>query len=242
MNNQTQQTRNLFLKVLNERLWMVHDCLTITLARQEKVADWGTGGGNFLMTIGLMSVLGFLSKLYLCLMEPDKIVTKSDFDNIKNFIQILKQDGKYQNYIDKINLFPMKPGLINETDAFSSFCYIIQNNQVTNLGFPNEEKACKEAARVAWNFFRNKLTHMAWPYQQVAVLPSLKLKSVKELESFIRISTYKAFSKEGEFYRFIPEKLIFDILDIQKWLINQVQSGSFDDNLDFTNQWMDDRL
>src|SRR5258708_8713886 len=70
--------------------------------KNSHIQRWGTGGGNFLMALGLFAVLNFLAKVYRHLIDPDAFITQSDREIVNETIKVLKKDPKLKVILEGI--------------------------------------------------------------------------------------------------------------------------------------------
>ena len=145
------------------------DCRTFFRVRHDQ-RDWYKteqgdrpfGGGNFLMALGLLSVLNFLAKVQLQLTEPEAFVTEADRITVKNARKeiIIKMPEVESILTGRRTKWIAQPvGSCNETEAFAALVKAVQ--PVANLGL-NEANV-----RDVWAAFRNHLAHMAWPKEWI---------------------------------------------------------------------------
>ena len=77
--------------LIEQRTWMVNDARLFTWAkcagRLKQLEGIGIGGGNFLMVLGLFSVLNFLSKVYYLLHDDGAVWTSDEVRAVKRAIR-----------------------------------------------------------------------------------------------------------------------------------------------------------
>jgi hypothetical protein len=71
--------------------FLVGDCHTFLAVRTDQF-KWFSGddslrGGNFLIALGLMALLGVLAKVHLWLIEPEAFVTERERSDVKEAIE-----------------------------------------------------------------------------------------------------------------------------------------------------------
>lgn len=144
------------------------------------------GGGNMLMVHGLLAIINYLAKIYYILNKGDKL---RDEEKEKFLIEHLKTKLEYKGKELKINEYFLLKPYINETNAFT---YFISESPVDwCLG--------KDEPKTVWNFYRNKLAHLALPRAMVRADGAADESYCTRKEKIAR-SEGKAFTKVNDKY------------------------------------------
>lgn len=138
------------------------------------------GGGNFLMTQGVFSVLNLLSKINSVLSGSD-LWTKLEKKELEEALKKFKKT--YPKYIKlSLTIFP------NQIKKTEKDCFVDFYNDTKNIvswGIKD-----KEYANNFWRDFRNKLAHIALPHQPVAAYSPEQLKKIN-FDNFINFLKIK---------------------------------------------------
>jgi hypothetical protein len=146
--------------------FLIGDCRTLLACRTDHytwfATDSSLGAGNYLMTTGLMALLGVLAKVHLWLVEPGAFTTEEDRVAVKTAIdQVKKAMPELKNIVQK-RWQVLRVGECNEQRAFAKF--IVAMLSCVDLGLENDADA-----EEVWRVIRNRLTHMAAPHGGAAV-------------------------------------------------------------------------
>jgi hypothetical protein len=168
----TENYKESLKAIIRERTrFITGDCDTFLHVKRQAtplIGEWGSGGGNFLMAIGLFALINFLAKAHRYLVKPSQFVTSeyhADLTASRRRIRKLitkDNDGDFvrtdKDYVRRY--FTARVGdAFNEAQTFSTFVSVLQQNNI-NFGIPN-----KEVSEHLWFVFRNALTHMAMTRQ-----------------------------------------------------------------------------
>lgn len=199
---------------------LTSDSLTFIKIRLQHNAIYkslSTGGGNFLMTLGLLSTLGFLAKVYCKLSYPDFFTD----DRVVIKAKKLKKKMAESRIATKKELEIFRVPRIDETNEEMCFVKLIdrvQEDNITYMGLNNT------SAQQVWRLFRNKLAHISVPRSPVAVYDKdLSTQPWHLIEH--EISKTAAFKVEGDTIFCNPDKLTIDVRTISIWLCSLVDSS-----------------
>lgn len=221
--------------------FLANDCRTLFCVRQEQT-EWyrlnqptspdqlALGGGNFLMVLGLFSALNFLAKVHRLLTKPDVFVTPDDRKKVKEAVRQVK---------DKIpELRAVVVGITtrwaaqpvrscNEKDAFEELVRAAKEASI-NIGLPPTE------ADLAWDYFRNQLSHMAAPKGWVEVCETGK--KCVEAEALVK-KQIPSFRKKNGAWICNVDRLSLDVIDLAEWLCKEIDNCGGPERIKNALQW-----
>lgn len=228
--------------LVKERTGLISsDCDTFVHVRfqgPKLLKEWTTGGGNFLMTIGLLAVINFQAKVYRYLTDPDAFVKSSDVINVKDVIKIIKKGSpNLKNILEGSNTkwVPPRVGNVNETECFIKLVQALLRDSI-DLGLP----ADGNILRSIWEKYRNYITHMAYPKSAISTYPHIKAKDLRIAKQRIvdKGTTAFRFEKNGEVILNV-DRLNEDVLKISVWLINLIDNAD-PSNVKLTLEWVNE--
>lgn len=117
--------------------------------------DGRIGGGNFLMALGLFSIINFLGKVYSLLEDPSIAITQEEVEEAKQLVKSV--DGLKANKAFELK----RVGQINET---TSSLKLFAECPYLDSGFSEDE------LRRVWDGVRNNLSHMIVPYNGITIV------------------------------------------------------------------------
>jgi len=214
--------------------FIVNDCTTYMRLRTEH-RDWlhekGLGGGNFFMTHGLFAGLNFMAKVYVSLKDHSEYFpTKEDGEKVKRARDVLTSNEAILNEFKKVANLDLKdllhkksrtqwreprPEECNEIRAFTSFYKAFKSD--VDLGFAKEE------TRIIWEYFRNRLSHMAAPSTVIEVGGPV-LTSFRMADGGWRVNV---------------DHLTDDIIKIENWLRRYIDEQATDEGVTDTLAWLE---
>lgn len=224
-------------KIIQQRTeFITSDCDTFIMARVQKVeyAKWNTGGGNFLMAVGLFSVLNFLAKIHLHLVKPKLFTSDSDREDYLIKVEELKTaNPEYKKFLN--SLTKPKVNSVNETYAFEILVNTLP--KYIDLGIIHY----KIAPREIWKIYRNLLSHMAWPGSSIATnkYSSIQDKNIISIHSYIDVNSTTSFYRVGSIIQCNSDKLTVDLLKISDWLCRELDSNRYnEEDIGSTLKWL----
>lgn len=201
---------------------MIDDARVFTWAksgsRRQEVERLGLGGGNFLATLGLFSVLNFLSKTYYLLHDDAERWTKEEVERVRKAIK------KYPEARGAVAPFVGSPK-ISEKECFVRFALALDfplfaaGRELTT----KEERQCYEDI---WNYYRDKLAHMAMPNSAVVAIhfeQHRQYEGVDGVANLLDGNTDPAFVRQGDRYVVYPDLFARDIKKWVEWLNYRIQ-------------------
>lgn len=198
---------------------IINDSLTFTKIRLHHNAFYkslGTGGGNFLMALGLLSVFGFISKLYSILSEPDRIFLQDKYQELKDFkTELSNIPNINKKLLDKL-IIP-RVGTINEEDAFLNLVKKVQSENILYLGLDGE------SAKKVWKIYRNKLAHINTPLAPIGVYDQ-DLSNLTWIEVEHLISKQGSFLVKDDLILCNSDKLVQDSRKLATWLCSYIDT------------------
>jgi len=215
---------------------VINDCLTFTKLRLQHNSLYkqlNSGGGNFLMALGLLSVLGFLSKIYSVLSNREAVVDEKKHQSLKNLKCQIEQFPDIDKNLFKKFILP-RVGSLNEEDAFVNFIVKVQSENVDYLGLD------ENSARKVWKFYRNKLAHLTVPLAPVGVYD-------KDLSHMDWVDIEYLISKQGSFLvrdNLIlcnSDKLVQNAKKLSIWLSTYIDTCD-DENIENALNWLNREL
>ncbi|MEK7587037.1 MAG: hypothetical protein AAB453_04170 [Patescibacteria group bacterium] len=215
---------------------IINDCLTFTKIRLHHnpvYKSLETGGGNFLMTLGLLSTLGFMAKIYAHLSNPSSFFDSNKHDEVKKLkFEIIKRPGINKKLLDYLKIPPM--GSVNEEDAFVNLVNRVQSDNIVYLGLD------VRSSRKIWKIYRNKLAHLTIPLSPVGVYD----KDMSHLTWGVvehEISKLGSFLAKDDLILCNPDKLIQDAKTIGTWLCSYIDSRN-EETATNTLKWLKSEL
>lgn len=168
------------------------------------------------MALGLLSVLGFIAKIYMILSKPNSVFNKTAHSKLKNFKnQLAGLPGVNKKLLDKLNI--PRVGSINEEDAFVSLIDKVQSENIAYLGLDDN------SSRKIWKIYRNKLAHLNIPLSPVGVYD-------KDMSHLSWVDVEHVISKQGSFLvkndliLCFADKLVQDAKTIGIWLCSYIDT------------------
>jgi len=215
------------------------DCYTFIMGKSRNenyIHLWGTGGGNFLMAVGLFSVINFLAKVYRHLVEPTAFISEADRQSVIDTKTTLKTEHPELKQVISGWQNP-RIGDVNEMQTFIKLGEALPKN--IDLGISQQDNITAENV---WKVFRNFLTHMAWPGSSVATIHFQNLPTNLTIEQMLQVidnSGMKSFYKENSQLRCNSDKLTVDANKIANWLCEQLDNSQFTEaNIESTLAWI----
>jgi hypothetical protein len=204
--------------------------------KKSHIQKWETGGGNFLMALGLFAVLNFLAKVHRHLTDPDAFIAQNDREIVNETIKGLKKDPKLKVILEGKNTrwLPPRVGDVNEKESFIKLVDALPNK--IDLGIPDDKG---ESAGEIWNSLRNSLAHMAWPKSPLGAYSTFpESTTMRELRWMID-SGQKSFYKYQDCLVYNSDKLNIDVYKIAEWICTKIEKGIFSNaNIGGTLKWM----
>jgi len=215
------------------------DCNTFIMAKSQKenfIHDWGTGGGNFLMAVGLFAVINFLSKVFSHLVEPTAFISEAGRQTVIDAKRTLRQS--HPELREVIARWPTpRVGDVNEIRAFINLVTGLPSE--IDLGISTQDNI---SAEEIWRTFRNFLTHMAWPGSPVSTITFINQPEIHNIEQILQAidnSGLKAFYREDNIIKCNSDKLTIDAHKIAEWLCRQINGNRFtEENITSTLAWV----
>jgi hypothetical protein len=220
--------------------WIINDCRTFFRVRHDKLkwyqesiaSSLPLGGGNFLMLMGQLNVIGLLAKVYLHLACPDEFATDADVRAVKEAKKEIVEKLPLLKIVVKENRTqwrPPRPYECNEEKAFRKLTVAMAEK--VDLGIIGS------SATDVWKQLRNNLTHMAWPEGSVAVCQFPFNSRDAEIE----------IDKLGPPFRYLEDRRIWQcnvdrlnlmIPRVVAWLLEEIRACPNDDRVEAALRWM----
>lgn len=222
-------------QIIQERTsFIVGDCNTFIMARGQNpsaLTSWNTGGGNFLMAVGLFAVLNFLGKMYRHLTYPEAFTTAEDKQQVVNAKATLRTQHPEMSQI----LRKWQNPRVGEIDETRTFINLVNALPATiDMGFSEDITPDQ-----VWRTFRNYLTHMAWPNSAISTFnfrtPPITLsRALEAVENDVR----KPFYIEYGVISCNSDKLSVALTQIANWLCAEIGRGRFsEENIASSIEW-----
>jgi hypothetical protein len=212
--------------------FLLGDCRTFSAVRTDQfkwfTADASLGGGNFLMALGLMSLLGVLAKVHLWLIDPESFSTAADREEAKRAMtRIADVLPEMKPALKKLQ--SPRPGDCNEQRAFTKFIEAMKGE--VNLGIANNVES-----EEVWRKIRNNLTHMAAPDGGIAVYQGENQR--EKVELLIRSAQLAFTKKEDGRWICLPDRLALDMQVVADWLLTRIDECKDIDRIKRSLKWI----
>lgn len=214
-------------KIVETRTWMVNDARLFTWAkcagRLKEMEKLGIGGGNFLVTLGLFSILNFLSKVYYLLQSDAALWTKEEVEDIKKALK---------NCPDTKGASPPFVGSPkrSEMDCFIKFALALEFPLFSGVKDLSKAEQTERYIKI-WGSYRNKLAHMAMPDQAAISIDfaDREYEGINGVAELLDGNTESAFVKDGDRYAVYTDLFARDIEKWVGWLKLEIDNQKFSD-------------
>ena len=168
------------------------------------------------MALGLLSVLGFVAKIYMILSKSNSLVDETEYNELKTFkSKLTKIPGINKKLVDKL-IIP-KVGSVIEEDAFANLINKVQSKKIAYLGLDDI------SARKVWKIYRNKLAHLAVPLSPVGVYDK-DMSHLSWVEVEHEVSKLGSFFVRDDLILCNSDKLVYDSKKIGIWLCSHIDT------------------
>ncbi len=219
MNKKVDEEEELKQLILNLSDGIINDCLTFSKLRLHHnpiYKSLNSGGGNFLMALGLLSILGFLAKIYITLADPKSVIDEIKNKELKTFKADLAKMAKVDKKLLNSLVIP-RAGSINEEDAFVRLINKVQDDNIAYLGLNDS------SARIIWKIYRNKLAHLTVPLAPVGVYDQ-DMSHLSWVQVEHEVSKQGTFLVKGNLILCNSDKLVQNAKTIRLWLCTYIDT------------------